>query len=104
MSTRKSPSKASSRPVRSKLARDKEEPVFPLELKYARVVKVRSAKKSSGIKTVRVWGNFDDVANELDGKKVPRMPNPLPDNKSRCSSWPARLAGSRSRLLLTSIC
>jgi hypothetical protein len=80
MSTRKSPSKASSRPVRSKLARHKEEPVFPLELKYARVVKLRSAKKSSGIKTVRVWGNFDDVANELDGKKVPRMPNPLPDN------------------------
>jgi hypothetical protein len=80
MSTKKSSSKASSSSVRSKLGRHKEEPGFPLELKYARVVKLRSAKRASGVKTVRVWGNFDDVPSNLDGNKVPRMPNPVPDN------------------------
>lgn len=77
MSTRKPSSKAS---VPTTLARHKEKSVFPLELKYTRIVKPRSAKKIAGAKIVRVWGNFDDVPSDLDLNKVPRMPNPVPDN------------------------
>ena len=80
MSTRKPSSKASNTSVLATLARHKEESVSPLELKYARIVKVTSAKKISGAKIVRVWGNFDDVPSDLDRNKVPRMPNPVPDN------------------------
>jgi hypothetical protein len=43
-------------------------------------VKGRSAKKATGVKTVRIWGSFDDAPSDLDGNKVPRMPNPVPDN------------------------
>jgi hypothetical protein len=80
MSTRKPSSKTSNTSVLATLARHKEESVFPLELKYARIVKVPSAKKIPGAKLVRVWGNFDDVPGDRDWNRVPRMPNPVPDN------------------------
>jgi hypothetical protein len=77
MSTRKPTSKAS---VLTTLAPHKRKSVFPLELKYVRIVKPRSAKKIHGAKIVRVWGTFDDAPSDLDWNKVPRMPNPVPDN------------------------
>src|SRR6185369_11457724 len=78
MSTRKPSSKVSNKSAT--LARHKEESASPLELKYARIVKVSSARKVPGAKIVPVWGNFDDVPSDLDLNKVPRMPNPVPDN------------------------
>lgn len=80
MYTRKLSSKASRTSDQAKLATDKEGPVFRIEPKHPRLVKVRSAKKGTGIKMVRVWGNFDDVPSDTDWHKVPRMPNPMPDN------------------------
>lgn len=51
-----------------------------LEPTYPRAVKMRRSKKGSGVKLVRVWGGGGDTSDDVDWRKVPRMPNPMPDN------------------------
>jgi hypothetical protein len=80
MPTRKSSSKGSKKAVGAKREKAKEGPAFPLEEVHIHPVKMRSTKKPSGIQMVRVWGNFDDIPRNIDLSKVPRMPNPMPDN------------------------
>jgi hypothetical protein len=80
MPARKSSPKGSRKATGVKRLKATEGPVFPLELIYPRPVKLRSSKKLSGGKITRVWGDFDDASSDIDLSKVPRMPNPMPDN------------------------
>lgn len=84
----KSSSKGSKKVAGAKRVKVKGGAVLPLEPIYLPPVKVRAPKKGSvgimvsGGRMSRIWGDFDDddIPGDIDWNKVPRMPNPMPDN------------------------
>jgi hypothetical protein len=80
MPTKKSSSRRPEKAAGPKTGKSKERAFPTLEPPYPRPVKMRRSKKISGVKMITLWGASDDIPNNIDWNKVPRMPNPMPDN------------------------